>query len=69
MGKGDRARVGESNFLAGPVEQRLAEVELELADLRADAGLADVHALGGPGEVRGFDDGDEILQLANIHNQ
>ena len=53
---------------AGPVEERCAEVRFELADLRADAGLADVHRAGRTGEVRLLGHGDEVLELPEFHN-
>ena len=37
--------------------------------LRADPGLADVHALRGAGEVRLLGDRDQVLKLPQFHNQ
>jgi len=61
------ARVSEPHGLGGAVQERLAQLALELADLRTHSRLADVHSFGGAREVRGLDDGDEVLELANVH--
>ena len=45
-----------------------AEFVFELADLGADAGLADVHPFGRAGEVGLLGDRDEVLQLPQFHN-
>ncbi len=62
------ARDGEGRGTRGPVEQFGAEFAFQLPDLGADAGLADVDPLGGPGEVPLLRDGDEVLQLPQFHN-
>lgn len=51
-----------------PVEQLGTEFTFQPADLRADAGLADVHPLGSPGEVLLFGYCDEVLQLPQLHD-
>ncbi len=62
-------RIGETNRPARAIEQRLAELQLELANLRAHARLADVDPFRGPGEVGGLHHRDEVLELADVHNQ
>ena len=59
---------GERGGAGRPVEQLGAEFAFELADLGADAGLADVHPLGGTGEVGLLGDRDEVLQLPQFHD-
>ena len=51
------------------VDERRAQLALELADLRADPRLADVHALRGAGEARLLGHGHEVLELAKFHNR
>ena len=62
------ARDGEGRGARRPVEQLGAELAFQLADLGADAGLADVHPLGRPGEVRLLGDRDEVFQLPQLHD-
>ena len=62
------SRDGEGDGARRPVEQLGTELPFQLADLGADAGLADVHALGGPGEVPLLGDRDEVLQLPQFHD-
>ena len=52
---------------ARPVEQLGAQLPLQRADLLGQRGLRDVHALGGPGEVPGVGDGDEVAELLELH--
>jgi hypothetical protein len=47
---------------------RVAEVGFELADLGADARLADVHLGCCPGEVGFLGHGDEVLELPELPN-
>jgi hypothetical protein len=68
VGQGRGAGGGQRHGAAGAVEQRRAELALQLADLGADARLGDVHAAGRPGEVGGLGDGDEVLELAELHD-
>jgi hypothetical protein len=51
-----------------PVEQFGTEFTFQLADLGADAGLADVHALGSAGEVLLLGNRDEVFQLPQFHD-
>ena len=51
------------------VEQRHAELGLELADLLADARLGEVQAVGGAAEVKLLGDGDERAQLPQFHGR
>jgi hypothetical protein len=72
----DRAGVFERRGAGGregrracrPVDQLGTELLLEPAHLRADPGLADVHALGRAGEVRLLGDRDEVFELPQLHN-
>jgi hypothetical protein len=68
-GKHRGADIGQPDRAAGSIEQRLAELALELAHLRADPGLADVHPLGGPSEVGLLRHRDEVLELSQFHEQ
>jgi hypothetical protein len=45
-----------------------AQVLLKLADLHAKRGLRHVQLVGRPRHVAGFDNPDEILELAEIHS-
>ena len=53
---------------AGAIEQLVAELALEAADLRAHARLGDVQPLRGAREAPFVGDGDEVLELAQLHN-
>ena len=57
----------ELDAARGPVQQRLAELGLEAADLLGEGRLRDVQALGGAAEVPFLGDGDEVAQLSQIH--
>ena len=59
---------GDTHRPPRPVEQRLAELALEPADLGADAGLGDVDALRAAREAPLLGDRDEVLELAELHN-
>ena len=71
-GPGERqhggADLGEPDRPAGTVKQLLAELRLQPADLRADAGLGDVHSRRRPGEAGLLGHGDEVLKLVDLHN-
>ena len=60
--------LGQAHRAGRAIEQILAELSLEPADLCADPGLRDVDALRGAGEVRLLGDGDEVLELPKLHN-
>jgi len=59
---------GETHGPPRPVEQRLAELALEPADLGADARLGDVGALRAARKAPFFGDRDEVRELAEFHN-
>jgi hypothetical protein len=63
------AGLSGSNGSAGPVEQLLPELTLELAYLGAYARLGDMQLFGRPGEAGLVDDGDEVLELSEFHKQ
>ena len=50
-----------------PGEQRGPELRLQLADGLGQRGLGHVQAFGRPPEVTGPGDGDEVVQLADLH--
>ena len=52
---------------AGPLEQGDAVLAFQPGDLIAQRGLHDVTTRRGPGEVQLLGDGDEVLELADIH--
>jgi len=51
------------------LDQRHAEVFLELADLRGQRGLAHEAALGGPAEVPLVGQRHEVAEVAEVHGQ
>jgi hypothetical protein len=51
-----------------PDEQRHAELVFELSDLACERRLRDVQAVGGPGEVPLFRDGDEGPEMPKVHD-
>lgn len=62
------SRNGQRDGASRPVEQLGTEFLFESADLGADAGLADVHAPGRPGEVPLLGDRDEVFELPQVHD-
>lgn len=60
---------GEPDLAPAAVEQRLAELALELADRCADRGLRDMDALCGPREIGFLGDRDEVLELPQLHKR
>ena len=54
---------------AGAIEQLLAELALQAADLRAHTRLGDVQPLRGAREAPVVGNGDEVLELAQLHNR
>lgn len=60
---------GEPHLPAGPVEQLLAQLALQLGHLGADAGLAHVQPGGRGGEGALVDHGGEVAQLVHLHDQ
>src|SRR6187401_1125566 len=50
-------------------QKRDAQVLLKLADLHAERGLGHMELLGRPRHVAGFDDTDEVLELAQVHER
>lgn len=61
------ARLGQTPALRGPVEQPLVELVLQPPDRLADGGLRPVQALRGAREAALVGDGEEDLQLGEIH--
>jgi hypothetical protein len=61
-------RVGHSHRTAGAVEQRMTQLPLKSADLRADSRLSDMNTGGRLGETRLFRHRNEVLQLMQFHN-
>ena len=55
------------DLLADPVEQRLADLFLELADLVRQRRLGDVHPRRRPGEAQMLGDGDEVAKMPQLH--
>ena len=63
------ARLGRVDAARMAVQQRDAELVLQLPDLEAERRLGDVNALGRTGEALGLDDLDEIAQLSDVHGE
>jgi uncharacterized membrane protein len=61
------ARRGEGHASAAAVEQRLAQLPLQAADLLADRRLGDLDTLCGPSDVAFFGDRDEVRELPQFH--
>ncbi|GAA3066007.1 hypothetical protein GCM10020254_06850 [Streptomyces goshikiensis] len=69
VGQHGPAHLGRGHRPVGPVEQGLPDLLLQLAYLGAEAGLGQMQSRGGTGETAFLDDGDEVAQLAELHNQ
>ena len=63
MGPEDIAGRRERDAALGALEESLTEFLLQLDDLLAQRGLGHVALLGGPAEILGPGDGDEVAQL------
>jgi hypothetical protein len=61
------AGLGGDDLLADPVEERLADLLLELADLVRQGRLGDVHPRRGPGEAEVLGHGDEVAKMPQLH--
>ena len=61
------AGFGQHDALADAVEQRAADLLLELADLVRQRRLRDVNALGGAGEAQALGERREIAEVAELH--
>ena len=66
-GEEQLAGLGRDDLLADAVEERLADLVLELADLVRERRLGDVHALGGAGEAEALGEGDEVAKMPQLH--
>jgi hypothetical protein len=62
-----RPGLGEPHVPRRAIEQLDPQLALQPADLLADRGLADVQAFGGAGEAPRVGDGDEVLELPQVH--
>ena len=63
----DAAGLGQRNLVHVAREERRADFFLELLDALADGRLRAADALGGAGEGALFDDGEEMLELQEVH--
>ena len=61
------ARLGERHLPARPLEERIADLLLQFADLLAERRLGDVQRLRRPREVLMIRDGDEIREVTQFH--
>jgi hypothetical protein len=59
---------GQRDAAAIALQQCDAKAALELLDRPGQRGLGDAEALGGPAEVQLVGDGDEVPQLAGLHD-
>jgi hypothetical protein len=64
-----RAGGGEAGAPADAVEERDAQLGLEPQDALRERGLGHVQRRGRPGEAVVVDDGDDVLDLAEIHSE
>jgi hypothetical protein len=67
LGKQPLARAGQPHVPGRTVEQHDAELALEASDLLADRCLDDMQAFGGAAEPAFLGDGEEVLQLSQLH--
>jgi hypothetical protein len=63
----DFPRIGQRDMAAVAVEERASELSFEQADLPADGGLGDVQPLSRAREAAFLGDGQEHLELADVH--
>ncbi len=68
LGQEGASVTGEADALLGTLEQHQAKLFLQLRDLPAEGGLGNMQPLGGAPDVFVFSDGNEIAELAQIHN-
>jgi hypothetical protein len=61
------ARLGRRGAAPVAEQQALAQLDLEPSHLAADRGLRDAEQPRGPGEAAEVDDGDEVLELPEVH--
>jgi hypothetical protein len=61
------ARLRGDDLLADPVEERLADLLLELADLVREGRLGDVDPRRGAGEAQVLGNGDEVAKMPQLH--
>ena len=67
MGQERLAGGGEDDAARDPLEERRAQLALEQAEAPADSGLREVEGRGRPGEPAETGDGDQGLELADLH--
>ena len=67
VGEKALAGFGKGYPTAVALEQGYPKLAFQGLDLLGQRRLADVQALGGPGEVELFGDGDEVAQMAQFH--
>lgn len=60
--------LGQPHTAGGPAEQRGPQLLLQGPDGGGEPGLRHGDALGGPGEMLFLGDGDEMFQLAQLHD-
>ena len=61
------AGICQRDVMTAPIEQRDANLHLELANLLAERGLRRVQPGRGPREVQFFGDGQEVPQMPQFH--
>ncbi len=57
----------QMNNLVGALKQSRAKIALQLLELGAERGLADIARGGGAAEMQVIGDGDEVAQIAEVH--
>ena len=68
VGQHLRPYFGESHGASGTIQEGLAQLGLEPADLGANTRLGDVELCGRPREIGLFGNGHKVLQLSEFHN-
>jgi hypothetical protein len=62
------AELREHNLMSSAIEQRYAELELQLSNLGTDVRLHDEQPLGGPRKAARICDGDDVTKLVQLHD-
>jgi hypothetical protein len=64
-----RPRFGQQHLARRALDQRHAQLVLQLLDLRGQGGLADEAGFGGAAEVPMLGQGNQVVQVAQVHGR